>query len=90
MAIATTPSPRLWSRWHKEYLHTLQQRQKWLKPTSSPILPGTLVLIKDDNTPPFKWQIGRIKSLHHGSDGIARVATVFTKQGSLKRPLKNM
>lgn len=75
-----------WRRWHKEYLHSLQQRSKWLEPMTTPQL-GSLVLIKTDNVLPSQWLMGRIVTLHPGSDGVARVAEVKTKNGILTRPL---
>ncbi|XP_023312160.1 uncharacterized protein LOC108913397 [Anoplophora glabripennis] len=77
-----------WSRWKNEYLHNLYQRSKWSQYQSfKPTNVGTLVLIKDNTAPPLKWRLGRIVDLHPGSDGIARVATVRTSQGTFKRPL---
>jgi len=75
-----------WSRWSNEYLHTLHQRGKWTNQTNL-VVPGTLCLIKHENFSPLTWQLGRIIELHPGADGVARVATVRTKQGSFKRPL---
>lgn len=75
-----------WSRWHIEYLHTLNQRAKW-NHLDSPVPLDTLVLIKNENAPPLSWQMARIVEFHKGTDGIARVATVRTRQGLLKRPL---
>jgi len=75
-----------WKRWHKEFLHTLQQRSKWLNSCGTPEI-GTLVLIKNDNHPPCQWVLGRIKNLKLGSDGVARVAEVSTMTGSILRPL---
>lgn len=75
-----------WSRWHKEYLHTLNQRGKWTNP-STPVEPGTMVLIKNELTPPMRWHLGRIIETHPGKDGVSRVATVKTQQGIFKRPL---
>ena len=48
---------------------------------------GTLVLIKNNLAPPFKWRLGRIFEFHPGKDGVARVATISTSQGTFKRPL---
>lgn len=75
-----------WRRWHCEYLHTLQQRHKWIKNAQN-VSPGMLVLIKEDNTPPLKWRLGRIEQVHPGKDEVCRVATVKSVQGSLQRPL---
>lgn len=75
-----------WRRWQSEYLHTLQQRSKWLNFEKTPDI-GTLVLIKADNLPPTQWMLGRISELFYGNDKIARVAAVKTVNGILKRPL---
>ncbi|XP_074038691.1 uncharacterized protein [Leptinotarsa decemlineata] len=79
-----------WKRWHKEYLHTLLQRSKWLEP-STPIELGTIVLLKEDHNPPMKWTRGRITQLHPGADGITRVVSVRNSQGTiLKRPVSKV
>nr|CAH7734117.1 unnamed protein product [Callosobruchus chinensis] len=46
---------------------------------------GDMVIIKEDNLPPLKWKLGRVTSLHSGSDGVNRVATVKTLNGFVKR-----
>ncbi|KAG5880503.1 hypothetical protein JTB14_010095 [Gonioctena quinquepunctata] len=76
----------LWNRWHREYLHTLQQRNKWTNP-AQPVSIRTMVLIKDDNTNPPEWVLGRIVELIFESDNIARVAVVKTTEGIIRRPL---
>ncbi|XP_046399398.1 uncharacterized protein LOC124165903 [Ischnura elegans] len=51
-----------WRRWSREYLQSLQQRQKWA--TSTPnIKAGDLVIACNDNTPPARWQLARQRSL---------------------------
>ena len=75
-----------WKRWQKEYLHSLQQRFKWLTSLEPPSI-GTLLLIKCDNMSPSQWNLGRIISLSYGADGVARLATLKTKVGTLVRPL---
>lgn len=74
-----------WKRWHQEYLHTLQQRPKWLDQID-PIQEDSLVLLKEENVSPLQWRRGRITKLHPGRDGVSRVATVKTANGSLTRP----
>lgn len=76
-----------WKRWHIEYLHTLMQRQKWLNGQSENLTIGKLVLIKDDLSPPLRWCLGRITETHCGADGICRVATVKTANGTFQRPV---
>lgn len=79
----------IWRRWQRDYIGTLQNRAKWLEPTSSPDL-GTLVIIKDETTHPLQWRLGRITALYPGSDGVARVADVQTRNGPLRRPLTKL
>lgn len=73
-----------WERWSNEYLCSLQQRNKWKTPSPG-LSVGTLVLLKEDNTPPLTWPMGRITFLHPGRDGLTRVASVKTVSGEVKR-----
>ena len=79
-----------WRRWHKEYLHHLQQRHKWRTSSPKGITKDTLVVIREDNLPPLQWQLGRIVETHPGADGIIRVVTVRTKDGIVKRPVTKL
>lgn len=76
---------RIWTRWQKEYLHTLQQRPKWIKKTGN-LQIGQLVIIHDPNSPPLSWKMGRIVAISPGADGIVRVVTMKTQSGTLTRP----
>lgn len=79
-----------WRRWHSEYLNTLQQRTKWQSTIQSPTV-GDIVVIKEENLPPTKWLMGKIKTLHPGKDNLIRVVTVQCKgQNELKRPLSKL
>ncbi|XP_013194101.2 uncharacterized protein LOC106137743 [Amyelois transitella] len=73
-----------WSRWAKEYVSELQARTKRTK-DDTPLKPGMLVVIKDDNLPPLKWHLGRIIDIFPGKDGVARVADIRTSTGIVKR-----
>jgi Family of unknown function (DUF5641) len=76
-----------WRRWSEQYLHTLQQR---LKQSANPIEVGALALIREDNTPPAQWPMGRVTEVYPGADKIARVATIRTAKATLKRPAKKL
>lgn len=79
-----------WRRWQTDYLHTLQQRYKWQKQVSSPAV-GDIVVIREEDMPPTKWLLGRIKYLHKGPDNLARVAIVQCKgDHELKRPISKL
>ena len=76
----------LWNRWKEEYLVTLQQRQKWKHPEVN-LKEGTIVILKDENTHPTNWPLGRIIEVHEGRDGKIRVVTLKLQNGILKRPI---
>ncbi|XP_052739317.1 uncharacterized protein LOC128198351 [Bicyclus anynana] len=95
--LTTTPSHRLtryhrieqlrqhfWQRWSKEYVSELQTRTKWKSP-SRDITEDMLVLIKEDNSPPLKWRLGRVTEVSRGKDGVARVAYIRTSEGIIQR-----
>ena len=75
-----------WRRWHLEYLSQLQARQKWTKGCAN-IQPGTLVVLRQDNTPTLLWPIGIIEAVMPASDGVVCVARVRTPTGSYTRPI---
>jgi len=78
-----------WSRWSIEYLNNLQQRNKWKYPSSN-MKVGDLVLLKEDNNPPFSWPMGRILTIHPGRDKCVRVVTVKTSSGEVTRNINKL
>lgn len=78
-----------WRRWSYHYLNTLQERSKWESRFPN-VKVGTLVVIKDDNTAPLCWKLGRISQCFPGSDGIVRVVDIRTNSGVVKRPISKI
>ncbi|XP_049699136.2 uncharacterized protein LOC126055167 [Helicoverpa armigera] len=75
-----------WERWSKEYISELQRRTKWAnKSHNMDIKMGSLVVIKENNLPPFKWKMGRVINLFPGKDGVSRVADIRTATGTIRR-----
>lgn len=72
-----------WKRWSNEYIHQLQQRQRWTKPTRN-IKMGDIVIIQDECLV-TRWRMGRVVETHPGSDGLVRVVSVQTATGIIKR-----
>ncbi|XP_050295692.1 uncharacterized protein LOC126735666 [Anthonomus grandis grandis] len=77
---------QFWRRWKNEYLSNLQQRAKWQTGSDKALKVGTMVILKEDNTLPMHWPLGRITELFPGKDGFVRVVNVRTKTGTLRRP----
>lgn len=78
-------SQQFWKLWKNNYLHTLQQRQKWFSNCRN-LNVGELVLIHSD-APPLQWSLGRVTELHPGADGVVRVVKVRTQNGEYTRPV---
>ncbi|XP_045453257.1 uncharacterized protein LOC123662459 [Melitaea cinxia] len=76
-----------WKRWSKEYLHELQQTNKWFQDRGSTLREGTVVVVCDENLPPLQWKLARIHALHPGSDQVVRVVTLRTGNTLFKRPV---
>lgn len=78
-----------WLRWSKEYLSELQCRTKW-KVKHPELREGTLVLIREDHSPPMRWPIGRVTQLHPGSDSISRIVSIQTAKGIIRRAVNRI
>ncbi|GFT01667.1 integrase catalytic domain-containing protein [Trichonephila clavipes] len=77
---------KFWNRWSTEYLTHLQTRAKWSVQNPN-LMENQLVLLKDSNTKPLDWPMGRILEVFPGSDGLVRVVNVKTSTGILKRAI---
>ncbi|KAK3726566.1 hypothetical protein QZH41_001952, partial [Actinostola sp. cb2023] len=60
-----------WSRWKKEFILSLQQRQKWIRPRRN-LQVNDIVLIKDGNAPRNQWPMARVEDTTLDSDGLVR------------------
>ena len=74
-----------WKRWLREYLPSLQVRQKWLTPKRN-LRVGDIVLMCSD-TPRYQWPLGIIVDTYPGRDGYVRSVKVKTNSGVFDRPV---
>nr|XP_044248772.1 uncharacterized protein LOC123002524 [Drosophila takahashii] len=80
---------QFWQSWSKDYLASLQQRNKWS--IEGPDLKiGCLVLVHEDNLPPQRWLTGRVVATLFGEDGRVRVAEIQTSGGVIKRAIHKL
>ena len=78
-----------WKKWSTEYLSNLQQRKKWQ--TGQPNIDiNDVVIIKEENTPPTQWPMGRITKVFDGNDKIVRVVELKTSSGLFIRPVNKL
>ena len=78
-----------WKRWLAEYLPSIQERQKWVKPRQN-FAVGDLVLIADERVHRGQWPLGRIVEVHPGKDGFIRSAKVAMTSTILARPITKL
>ena len=64
-----------WSRWKREFLHSLQARQKWIRPRRN-FEQDDIVLIKDDNVPRNNWRLARVIKVIQDGDKLVRGVSV--------------
>ena len=73
-----------WARWRKEYLLSLQERQKWTRPRRN-LRVGNVVMIKDTNLPRNAWQPARVATVHPSTDGQVRKVQVALADACLDK-----
>lgn len=64
-----------WKRWKKEYMHMLQERQKWQDKKTS-INVGDLVLITDFQLPRNLWPLGIVVEAYKDKNSNVRIVKV--------------
>ncbi len=78
-----------WRRWLKEYLPSLQIRQRWTK-TVRDFEPGDLVLVSQENTPRNQWPLGLVVDISRSWDKLVRSAVVRMATGEYTRPITKL
>jgi hypothetical protein len=77
-----------WVRWVKEYLPTLQARQKWVKPQRNLSVDDIVLVV--DSSPRNAWVLGRILEVVKDRKGFVRIVQVKTPTTVLQRPVHKL
>ena len=80
---------QFWLRFRREYLQTLQVRQKWHKKEPNFSI-NDLVLMYDENAPRGSWPLGKVVEVYPDSQGNVRQVLVRTKTQTFKRPISKL
>ena len=70
----------VWSRWKKEYVHTLIHRRKWQKDNRN-LQVGDVVLMVEPAVPRGLWPLARVTEVLPGPDGRVRTVRLATATG---------
>jgi hypothetical protein len=68
-------SSLFYTRFKAEYLHELNQRRKWLRPTTA-LAVGDTVIMKEKGLKRSEWRLARVDAVEPGHDGLVRSARV--------------
>lgn len=71
-----------WKVWYKQYLNILQSRPKWRDDMPN-VTVGTLVILKEPNSPPLYWPMARVVKIFPGKDAKVRAFQVTTPNGKI-------
>lgn len=78
-----------WKVWASDYLNSMQQQTRWKKEQSN-LRKGDLMLLRNNNLPPAKWDLGRVIDCHPGADSLVRVVTIKTAKSTFRRPVTQL
>lgn len=79
---------QFWASWSREYLPSLQQRQKWTVPCRN-LQVGDLVLLREKQATRNCWPVARVSATFPGKDGLVRKVEVkMTDQGDVRTFLR--
>ena len=82
-------SDQFWSRWIKEYLPLLQQRQKWMQPVPN-FKPGDVVLMVNENTSRGVWPKALVVKSFPDADGVVRRVQLKTATSTFMRDIRKL
>ena len=84
---------QFWTRWRREYLQSLQPRQKWTE-TRRDLCVGDIVLVRDESQHRNDWPLGRVSEVLRSDDGrVRKVKVNVVRDGERKtylRPIKEL
>ena len=73
-----------WTRWRKDYLQSLQPRQKWMSKRRN-LQVDDIVVVMDDNSPRNSWRIARVEEVYPDDDGLVRKVRIKIADRNLDR-----
>ena len=81
---------QVWSRWHKEYLRTLQARTKWQHGSPNLKVEDIVAIRPGGKILPCHWPLGKVVQVIPGNDGRVRCVVVKTKTGLRQRAVTQL
>ena len=79
-----------WCKWKREFLQSLQSRQKWISVKRN-LQVDDVVIVKDDSLPRNRWKLARVSETYPDNDGLVRKVRIVVATDALDdlgRPTK--
>ena len=71
-----------WLRWRREFLQSLQSRDKWVHPKRN-LSVGDIVISKEDEGSRNQWPLARVVEVYVSEDGCVRKVKIMKADGAL-------
>ncbi|KAL6484158.1 hypothetical protein MHYP_G00062030 [Metynnis hypsauchen] len=71
-----------WTRWKREYLLNLQQRNKWHKTQRNAKI-NDIVILMDNSLPRNEWKLAKITKVYPSEDGVIRKLELLMSDAAL-------
>ncbi|KAI2645449.1 Pro-Pol polyprotein [Labeo rohita] len=78
-----------WTRWIREFLPLMQERQKWSRVKQN-FSVGDIVVVADATAPRGSWIMARVIEAMKDSKGLVRSVRLQTKTNQLQRPINKI
>ena len=79
---------KFWEVWSQKYIRSLPPGGSGR--VKGDIQIGSVVMVREDNTPRLLWPMGVVTKVHPGRDGIVRTVSVRTSRGTFVRPIQQI
>ena len=73
-----------WTRWKKEYLHTLQSRKSWTEIQRN-VCVDDIVILRDDGLCRTDWQMAKVVEVFPSEDGLVRKVKLLMATAELDK-----
>ena len=80
---------KFWTVWSSDYLRSLPLSVRQFR-RQGKLAEGSVVLLRDENQPRQKWEMGVVTRLFPGRDGVTRSAEVRTCRGRKTRAVQRL
>ena len=80
----------MWKRWSSEYVKSLREKHRLLAGKAANVTVGEVMLIRKDEKDRGLWEMGVVRSVITGKDGVVWGVKLKTGKGIIQRPVQHL